>query len=300
MDDFYNETSSPVVVQAPSLPTLHSAAPCPSSLPAAAGGRGRSDGPTSSVNATACGKPRLDSQGNEEFHKSGNLSFTETAGPLTVSSRATEPGEVSGSRTIRAGAGHARPKLQGVIGGKLDGSAGNALGGQKRAQFAVSQLHGVLLSLQQALLSKAVPWRDFLHVPSFQKPQTGAMAVDRIERNLRYFYMNYVVICGALTLLAALLNPVILVVAGLCAGASAFAGLKGDTLRLGDTLVPVKTFRLGCLVVAALTILLVAGHVMMSLLLGCALLVLLHACMHVGVSYEQIAQRTAGDADFDV
>ncbi|KEP62754.1 UNVERIFIED_CONTAM: hypothetical protein HHA_214810 [Hammondia hammondi] len=315
MDDFYNDTSTPGVAPPTAHPSFFPAASASvgtvsPAAPAAPGPSGKGESSPVSVNATQYGNPRLDSEGrheaNSRFHAENPLPLgPNTPGPLPVGGisgdgsqkRATE------SRTFRAGFGSQearRPKLEGVLGGTLDGS-GNSLGGQKlRGQFAVSQLHGVFLSLQRALLSKAVSWRDFLHLPSLQKPQTGAVVVDRIERNLRYFHVNYVIICSALTLVAALLNPVVLLVCGLCAGASFFAGLKGDSLRLGDTVVPVKTFRLLCLIVGGLVVLLVAGNVVVSLLIGCAVLVLLHASLHVGVSYEQIAQRAAGDAEFDV
>ncbi|KYK67984.1 PRA1 family protein [Toxoplasma gondii TgCatPRC2] len=315
MDDFYNDTSTPGVPPPPARPSLlpatsASVGALSPAAPALSGSSGKGESNPVSVTATQYGNPRLDSEGrreaNSHFRAENSLPVgPNTPGPLPV-------GGISGngsqnrtmdSRTIRAGFGNQearRPKLEGVLGGTLDGS-GNSLGGQKlRGQFAVSQLHGVFLSLQRALLSKAVSWRDFLHLPSLQKPQTGAVAVDRIERNLRYFHMNYVIICSALTLVAALLNPVVLLVCGLCAGASFLAGLKGDTLQLGDTVVPVKTFRVLCLLVGGLVVLLVAGNVVVSLLIGFAVLVLLHASLHVGVSYEQIAQRAAGDAEFDV
>lgn len=172
--------------------------------------------------------------------------------------------------------------------------------GLKRVLSFFLQLHGVYLSFQKLVASRTVSWKAFFHLPSFERPRTGATVVDRIERNFRYFYMNYLLICSALAVVAALLNPVVLLVAGACGGAAIAAGLRGETVRLGSTVVPLRTFRVGCAAVGALTVLLVAGHIVAVLLFACTVVVLLHASLHVGVSYEQLAQRAADDAAFEV
>ncbi|OEH79180.1 hypothetical protein cyc_01485 [Cyclospora cayetanensis] len=79
------------------------------------------------------------------------------------------------------------------LGGSLDG---NKIPGG--AKFAVSQIHGVYLALHRSVLSRCAPWSEFAMTSSFQRPGTGAAAVDRMERNMRYFATNYLCICGAL------------------------------------------------------------------------------------------------------
>ncbi|PFH37074.1 hypothetical protein BESB_035320 [Besnoitia besnoiti] len=322
MDDFYNDTSAPAGAQLPPpAPHLASASapsaafPSSSARPLAATalssnpiGRGGEDGPFT-MHPKACGSPHFvenplarTGSGDEKCRRDeGSLRGSiDSANPLTVA----QSGGAGGSRNIRTApqTQEAFPSLHGVVSGKMGDGGGSTLGApQQRPQFSVSQLQAAYRYVQHSLLSKAVSWTEFVHIPSFQKPATGATAVDRVERNLRYFYMNYIIICSVLAVVAALLNPVVLVIGGVFGGAAFLAGFKGDnTLRIGDTVLPVKTFRFTCLAVAALTIFLVAGHIVVSLSLGCALIVMLHASLHIGVSYEQIAQHSACSPEFDV
>ncbi|CDI84034.1 hypothetical protein, conserved [Eimeria acervulina] len=96
------------------------------------------------------------------------------------------------------------------------------------AKFAVSQVHGVYLALHRLVLSRCAPWPEFFASSSFQRPGTGAAAVDRLERNLRYFSTNYICICCVLSLACALLNPALLGVAGLCGALCSYASFKGE------------------------------------------------------------------------
>ncbi|KAL8446918.1 hypothetical protein Emag_004524 [Eimeria magna] len=123
-----------------------------------------------------------------------------------------------------------------------------------------------------------------------QRPGTGAAAVDRMERNLRYFSTNYLCICCALGLVCAFLNPIVFVIAAVCGALCAFAAVKGE-VQVGETTVPKKTFQGVCCVGAGCLLLLLAGNAVMSLLLLCSLVVALHAAIHKGVSYETIAQK---------
>ncbi|KAL8274323.1 hypothetical protein Esti_001777 [Eimeria stiedai] len=179
---------------------------------------------------------------------------------------------------------HTLPSLGGLS-GTLDGQK-TAAG----AKFAVSQLHGVYLTLNRMVLSRCAPWTEFVATASFQRPGTGAAAVDRMERNLRYFSTNYLCICCALGLVCAFLNPIVLLIAAACGALCAFAAVKGE-VQVGETVVPKRTFQGVCCLGAGSLLLLLAGNAVMSLLLLCSLVVALHAAIHKGVSYETIAQK---------
>lgn len=96
------------------------------------------------------------------------------------------------------------------------------------------QLHGVYLSVHRMVISRCAPWSEFLNQNSFQRPGSGGVAADRIERNLRYFSVNYFCICCFLGIFLALLNPIVLLIGALCGSLCAFASLKGETVRVSD------------------------------------------------------------------
>ncbi|CDJ69627.1 hypothetical protein, conserved [Eimeria necatrix] len=158
------------------------------------------------------------------------------------------------------------------------------------AKFAVSQIHGVYLLLHRAVLSRCAPWSEFAAAAAFQRPCSGAAAVDRMQRNFRYFTTNYICICCCFAALCALLNPPVFAVAGLCGALCAFASLKGE-VQIGDTRLPKKSFQGAVCAGSACLLLLLAGNAVMTLLLLCALVVSVHSALHKGVSYQTIAQK---------
>lgn len=152
------------------------------------------------------------------------------------------------------------------------------------------QLHGVYLALHRLVLSRCAPWGDFAAAGSFQRPGTGAAAVDRMERNMRYFSTNYLCICCGLGLVCALLNPIVLLIAAVCGALCAFAAFRGE-VQIGETNVPKKTFQSFVCVGGGCLLFLFAGNAVMSLFFLCALVVALHSALHKGVSYDVIAQK---------
>lgn len=177
-----------------------------------------------------------------------------------------------------------------------------AIGRREASPFAVSQLQAMYLAARRKVFGRTAPWPEFYQLSSFERPATGAVAVDRVERNVRFFFMNYVLLCSVLAVLAVIINPAILIVGAVFGGAAAAAGLHGgSTIRVGEgTVVPVKNIRYACVSAGLLTLLFVAGQLVIGLLAVCAVLVLLHAALHVGVSYEKIAQHSADDIDCGV
>lgn len=178
------------------------------------------------------------------------------------------------------------PPVPGGLSGTLD--ARKVPGG---AKFAVSQIHGVYLALHRLVLSRCAPWTEFASSASFQRPGTGAAAVDRMERNMRYFRTNYLCICCALGAVCALLNPIVLFIAAVCGGLCAFAAFRGE-VQIGETTVPKKSFQGAVCVGGGCMLFLFAGNVVMTLLFLCSIVVAMHAALHKGVSYDVIAQKS--------
>ncbi|XP_026193607.1 PRA1 family protein B6 [Cyclospora cayetanensis] len=173
------------------------------------------------------------------------------------------------------------------LGGSLDG---NKIPGG--AKFAVSQIHGVYLALHRSVLSRCAPWSEFAMTSSFQRPGTGAAAVDRMERNMRYFATNYLCICGALGGVCALLNPSVLFLSALCGALCAFASFKGE-VQIGDTTLSKRSFQTAVCACGACLLFLFAGNAVLTLLFVCCLIVAIHSALHKGVSYQTIAQKNA-------
>jgi uncharacterized membrane protein len=79
------------------------------------------------------------------------------------------------------------------------------------------------------------PWSDFFDFRRFSRPQSGQHAVDRIQHNLHYFYVNYALV-AAVFLVIVLLNhlSLLFVALGLLAGYVYVASLPtGYSFNLG-------------------------------------------------------------------
>lgn len=167
------------------------------------------------------------------------------------------------------------------------------------AKFAVSQLHGVYLAVHRLVLSRCAPWGEFASLPSFQRPGSGAAAVDRMERNLKYFRVNYVCVCSALGVVCALLNPSALLIGAVCGALCAVAAAKGE-IQVGDTVVPQRSFQLAVCLCGGCFLFLLAGNAVITSLVLCAILVCIHSALHRGVSYEVIAQKNESQQNGDL
>lgn len=95
------------------------------------------------------------------------------------------------------------------------------------------QLHGVYLAVHRLVLSRCAPWGEFASPPSFERPGSGAAAVDRMERNIKYFGINYICVCSALGMVCALLNPGALLIGAICGVLCAAAKAKGELQVIG-------------------------------------------------------------------
>lgn len=224
-------------------------------------------------------------QGHQVFAAPGPLASDSADQRPSADSVASIPDPAPSRASVSLGGNSLHSQNSTGVTGTLDGR--KLPGG---AKFAVSQIHGVYLTLHRLVLSRCAPWSEFAAAASFQRPGTGAAAVDRMERNVRYFSTNYLCICCALGAVCALLNPSVLVIGAICGALCAFASAKGE-VQIGDTRVPKKSFQGAVCVGGGCMLLLFAGNVVMTLVFLCSIVVSLHSALHKGVSYEVIAQK---------
>eukprot|EP00920_Eleutheroschizon_duboscqi_P026293 GHVT01064874.1.p1 GENE.GHVT01064874.1~~GHVT01064874.1.p1 ORF type:complete len:182 (+),score=4.24 GHVT01064874.1:1551-2096(+) len=152
--------------------------------------------------------------------------------------------------------------------------------------LARSQLHALFLKIRQHILIRMRPWPDFFALSSFQMPQS-ATVTERIERNVRQFFVNYLLIFSIIAVSCILVNPVVLLILSVTLAASIYVATRGDFVQIGDnTRLPVKQAQIIIAVAASFLLLIFAGEVMFMIVGLSLAAVLCHACFHVGRSYE--------------
>ncbi|KAK6591238.1 hypothetical protein RS030_101671 [Cryptosporidium xiaoi] len=133
---------------------------------------------------------------------------------------------------------------------------------------------------------------DFFLLSSFQKVSQPKEITDRLERNIRYFLLNYIVIIFGMTLLSLILNPVSLIIIILAAFSSAFvASRPTDVIILtGDNSISKKAALYTMAAITTLVILTFSGTLLLTSLAISIILVIIHASIHVGKqNYDQVA-----------
>ena len=132
---------------------------------------------------------------------------------------------------------------------------------------------------------------DFFLLSSFQKISQPKEITDRLERNIRYFLLNYIVIIFGMTLLSLILNPISLIIIILATFSSAFvASRPTDVLILpGENSISKKVSLYTIALITDLVILVFSGTLLLTSLAISIILVLIHASIHVGKSnYDQV------------
>ncbi|KAH8740749.1 hypothetical protein FG386_002711 [Cryptosporidium ryanae] len=132
---------------------------------------------------------------------------------------------------------------------------------------------------------------DFFLLSSFQKVSQPKEITDRLERNIRYFLLNYIVIVFGMTLLSLMLNPVSLIIIILATFSSAFvASRPTDVVVLpGDNSLSKRAALYTVAAITALVILTFSGTLLLTSLAVSIILVIIHASIHVGKpNYDQV------------
>ncbi|KAF7458296.1 PRA1 family protein [Cryptosporidium felis] len=133
---------------------------------------------------------------------------------------------------------------------------------------------------------------DFFSLSSFQKVSQPKEVTDRLERNLRYFLLNYIVIILGMTILSLILNPISLIIIIISVFSAAFvASRPSDVVVLpGDNPVSKKISLYVIAGVSVVIILVFSGALLFTSLAVSLIIVCIHAVIHVGKSnYDQIA-----------
>ncbi|KAH8582069.1 RAB acceptor [Cryptosporidium sp. chipmunk genotype I] len=149
------------------------------------------------------------------------------------------------------------------------------------------------LKVQGIARRKLRSWEgDFFCLSSFQKVSQPKDITDRLERNLRYFLLNYIVIILGMTMLSLILNPISLIIIIISTFSSAFvASRPTDTVVLpGDNVISKKVALYVIAGASTVVILVFSGALLFTSLAVSLILVCIHATIHIGKSnYDQIA-----------
>jgi len=147
-------------------------------------------------------------------------------------------------------------------------------------------------------------WKRTLRPPSvfinprcFSKPRTSTEAATRIEQNVSYYFTNYIIIVGLVTLFSILSSPSILIL--LLALAALWSwSLKYDTLTLVGHTVTGRTKNLALGGISLVLLFIVAGSTIFSIVGLCSVVISIHALLNDrgGLS---ITDENAGDEEND-
>ncbi|OII73594.1 uncharacterized protein cubi_03392 [Cryptosporidium ubiquitum] len=149
------------------------------------------------------------------------------------------------------------------------------------------------LKAQSISKRKLRSWEgDFFCLSSFQKVSQPKDITDRLEKNLRYFLLNYIVIILGMTILSLILNPISLIIIIISTFSSAFvASRPTDTVLLpGDNVISKKVALYMIAGISTVVILVFSGALLFTSLAVSLILVCIHAIIHIGkTSYDQVA-----------
>lgn len=149
------------------------------------------------------------------------------------------------------------------------------------------------LKAQSIAKRKLRSWEgDFFCLSSFQKVSQPKDITDRLERNLRYFLLNYIVVILGMTMLSLILNPISLIIIIVSTFSSAFvASRPTDMVQLpGDNVISKKVALYTIAGISTVVILVFSGALLFTSLAVSLILVCIHATIHIGKSnYDQVA-----------
>ncbi|KAK9170846.1 PRA1 family protein [Cryptosporidium meleagridis] len=133
---------------------------------------------------------------------------------------------------------------------------------------------------------------DFFCLSSFQKVSQPKEITDRLERNIRYFLLNYIVIILGMTMLSLILNPISLIIILISTFSSAFVASRPTDMVVlpGDNVISKKVALYVIAGTSAVVILVFSGALLFTSLAVSLILVCIHAVIHIGKSnYDQVA-----------
>ncbi|EAK89374.1 RAB acceptor, possible 2 or more transmembrane domains [Cryptosporidium parvum Iowa II] len=133
---------------------------------------------------------------------------------------------------------------------------------------------------------------DFFCLSSFQKVSQPKEITDRLERNLRYFLLNYIVIILGMTMLSLILNPISLIIILISTFSSAFVASRPTDMVVlpGDNVISKKVALYVIAGTSTVIILVFSGALLFTSLAVSLILVCIHAVIHIGKSnYDQVA-----------
>ncbi|OII76893.1 PRA1 family protein [Cryptosporidium andersoni] len=159
-------------------------------------------------------------------------------------------------------------------------------------QQFITTWQGLRTKIQNVTKRKLRSWdTDFFMLSSFQKVSQPKEIADRMEKNIRYFFLNYIIIIIGMTLLALILNPISLIIIVLAIFALAFVSSQPtDTITLpgGNSITKI----IALYIIGGITtfgIILFSGALLFSTLAISIIIVCIHAASHIGKNnYDQV------------
>lgn len=178
-------------------------------------------------------------------------------------------------------------------GSKTGGAAPKSSEYGPTVQQILETYESLRLKAQGLAKRKLRSWEgDFFCLSSFQKVSQPKEITDRLERNLRYFLLNYIVIILGITLLSLILNPISLIIIIISTFSSAFVASRPTDVVLlpGENVVSKKVALYIIAGISTVIILVFSGALLFTSLAVSLILVCIHATIHVGkANYDQVA-----------
>ncbi|CEL98360.1 unnamed protein product [Vitrella brassicaformis CCMP3155] len=132
------------------------------------------------------------------------------------------------------------------------------------------------------------PWdSEFLNKEQFAKPTSSAEVKSRLEGNLSFFAVNYILVCAAVGCIAVLLNWHLLILAVILGGAWFWLLSQPSSIKIGDHSIAKVHAQVALAAVSLLLVFLFAGTVVFAIIGMSAVLVLGHAIFHKGKCEEE-------------
>ena len=144
-------------------------------------------------------------------------------------------------------------------------------------------------SVKQKQLHRRIrPASSFFDLRRFSRPQSTTEATTRVELNLQWFYVNYVLIAALIVLLTILSQPSFLLTLLVLAALWLFA-LSREVVAIPFTPYALtgRSKMMALYAVTAIILLLFAGSTILTLAGICGLVVLAHATLHGTPTQEE-------------
>eukprot|EP01068_Selenidium_serpulae_P012693 Selendium_serpulae@DN5864_c0_g1_i3.p1 len=167
-----------------------------------------------------------------------------------------------------------------------------AIGAQERDLAATDNLPDFVKHARTQLFQKKRPWIEFFGSGLFTKPSDRAECIARVERNLRYFFVNYIFVSLGICAFAVLLKPIVLVWMIMCGSLYYWIQQRGEIVTLpGGSSFPRDKLIVAVGVLFGIGFLFFAGALMLSCLGLSIVVTLAHSLFHVGKVYDEIEEN---------